>query len=174
MVIVGPLQLSYSILFHSTPLHSIPFHSARKTTESALETLNAVFMYKVIYSKCFILETSNCTLRAFNKRLLQPPVTSAYYTLSFGNCCLLQPSAVFCVSFARPRKTCPTGQPQHVPSHFPAGRGAGPRIKDQEPWEEPRPQAVPASCLPGYATGLFWHGRRAHIPLSPAARMTNG
>lgn len=130
-------------------------------------------MYKVIYSKCFILEASNGTIRALNKRLLQPPVTSAYYALCFGNCCPSQPTAMFCVAFAQPRKTRSTRQPQCVPSHIPAGRGPGPHSKKQQPQSAPAPAAT-CRLPPWRCYGAFWHGRRAHIPLSPTPGMTNG
>lgn len=105
----------------------------------------------------------NCITRELNWRQLQPPVRSVYYTLCFGNCCPLQPSAMFSV-LCPAKKDMLHQKPQCVPDCVPPGWGPGPQARTG--WYL---LAASLEVLQG-----VWHGRRAHIPQSPVVGLTNG
>lgn len=96
-----------------------------------------------------------------------------YYTFCCGNCCSLQPGVVLCVSFAQPTKTHSARQPPCVPSCILGHQGANPLSKDQQP-QSTLTQASTCRLHPWRCYRAFWHGRRAHILLSPAVRLSNG
>lgn len=89
-----------------------------------------------------------------------------YYTLCFGNCCPLQPSAKFCV-LRSAKKDMLHWEPRCVPDCVPVGWGPAPHSKD---WQL---QLVPAGCLPGGVTGGLSRQESPH-PTESCAGLTNG